>query len=57
LTSDMNSFTLRVDFVHWPYDYLHHVSERHLVLGARYLAAAHEADLSAVLRAAIMPLV
>jgi len=53
----MNSFTLRVDFVHWPYDYLHHVSERHLVLGARYLAAAHEADLSAVLRAAIMPLV
>jgi hypothetical protein len=55
--SETAPFALRVDFVRWPQDYQHHVSQRHLVLGAYYLDAAHADALQAVLQAAIISLV
>lgn len=55
--SEAAPFVLRVDFVRWPQDYQHRVSQRHLVLGARYLEAAHVNRLQAILHATIMPLV
>lgn len=52
-----NPFSLRVDFVQWPAQYLHRASDHHVILGAQFVEPEYTDELTAILKTTICPLV